>query len=144
MYGTLVAAQQRGAQGHRPWPRRFAFRGRFGMLVHGGGRFHHLGRFHRAMSSRCFHLGRRGSGSLLNLFQRGRERGLVVPLVVERVRASADHAEVSANQIRRVFVQRAGVGLLLGHAQLGEQVENALRLYLELSRQLINPDFAHS
>jgi hypothetical protein len=68
----------------------------------------------------------------------------MVPLVVESLRAVADHAEVSANQVRCVLVQRAGVRFLLGHAQLGEQVENALRLDLELSRQLINPDFAHS
>jgi hypothetical protein len=82
---------------------------------------------------------------MLNLvLNGGRRGGLVVALVVEGVRAGADHAEMSANQVRRVLVQRTGVGLLFGHAQLGEQLENALRLDLELSRQLIDADFAHS
>jgi hypothetical protein len=114
------------------------------MLARGRGRLHHLGRFDGAMGGRCLYQGR-GRWSVLNLLVSGGcGGGLVVPLVVEGVRAGADHAEVSANQVRRVFVQRTGVGLLFGHAQLGEQFENALRLDLELSRQLIDADFAHS
>ena len=74
----------------------------------------------------------------------GLSRSFVVALVVEGVGPGAYYAEVSANQVRLVFFQRTGVGLLFGDAHLGEQVEYALRLYLELSRQLINPDFAHS
>lgn len=86
----------------------------------------------------------RRSGRFNLFLDNGLGRRLVVPLVVECIRAGADHAEVSANQVRLVFFQRTGVGLLFGHAHFGEQIENALRFNLELSRQLINPDFAHS
>jgi hypothetical protein len=113
------------------------------MLAHAGGRLHHLGRFHRAMGGHSRHRSRRGS-LLYLLLDGGRGGRFMVPLLVEGVRSGAVHAEVSANQVRRVLVQRAGVGLLFCHAQFREQVENALRLDLELSRQLINADFAHS
>ena len=86
----------------------------------------------------------RGRRNLRLLFDSSLCRRFVIPVVVERIRPGAYHAEVSANQVRLVFFQRTGVGLLLGDAHFGEQFEYALRLYLELSRQLINPDFAHS
>jgi len=89
---------------------------------------------------------RRGRwGDLLNGLLDGRYAcSLVVPFVIERIGTRADYTEVLANQIGRVFVERTGVGFLLSHAHFGEQVENALRLNFELSRELINPDFAHS
>jgi hypothetical protein len=97
------------------------------------------------MRGRRLHGHRRGSGNLFRiLFDSHRRRRLVIALVVEGIRAGADHSEMSANQVRVVLLQRTGVCFLLGHAQHGEQIENALRLYLELSRQLIDPDFAHS
>jgi hypothetical protein len=42
-----------------------------------------------------------------------------------------------------IFVDRAGVGLLLGHAQLGELVQNLVRLDLQLPSQLINANLVH-
>jgi hypothetical protein len=113
-----------------------------------GGSFHRLGCRHGAMSRSRFHRRHRRHGSVLftlfKVLNGGFGSRLVVAFVVERVRTRAHHTEVFANQFRRVLVQRAGVGLLFGNPQLGEQVENALRLYLELSRQLVNPNFAHN
>jgi hypothetical protein len=42
-----------------------------------------------------------------------------------------------------IFVDRAGVGLLLGHAQLGELVKNLVRFDLQLPSQLINANLVH-
>jgi hypothetical protein len=42
-----------------------------------------------------------------------------------------------------VFVDRAGVRLLLLHAQVRQHVENDARFYFKLPRQLIDPDFLH-
>jgi hypothetical protein len=71
-------------------------------------------------------------------------RRLVIPLVVECIGPGAGFAEVLPNQVRLVLLERTGVGLLFSHPDHWEQVEYALRLYLELSRQLIDADFAHS
>jgi len=59
------------------------------------------------------------------------------------VPAGAVDAKMSANQFRNIVVQGAGVSLFVSDSKLGEQVENFLRLYLELSRQLVNADFLH-
>jgi hypothetical protein len=64
--------------------------------------------------------------------------------VIRSLGTGAEDAEVAANELGVIFVERARVGFLFRYAQLGEQFENALRLDLELSRQLINADFAHS
>jgi hypothetical protein len=42
-----------------------------------------------------------------------------------------------------VFVDRAGVRLLLLHAKVRQHVENDARFYFKLPRQLIDPDFLH-
>src|SRR4051794_5273865 len=47
------------------------------------------------------------------------------------------------NQFRNGFVDRAGVGLFLGDAQLGEHFEDDMRRNLELPRQLVDADFTH-
>jgi hypothetical protein len=44
---------------------------------------------------------------------------------------------------RRLFVNRAGVRLLVRNAELREQLEDPVRLDLELSRQLVDADFTH-
>src|SRR5581483_8800110 len=63
--------------------------------------------------------------------------------VTDFMPARAIGAKVSANQFRNVVIQRAGVRLLVRDSKLREQVENLLRLHLELSRQLVNADFLH-
>lgn len=42
-----------------------------------------------------------------------------------------------------VFVDRAGMGLLLGYAQLGELVQNLVRFDFQLPSQLINTNLVH-
>ena len=42
------------------------------------------------------------------------------------------------------FIDRAGVGFLFSDAQPGEHVEDHVRFYLELARQLINSNFDHT
>ena len=42
-----------------------------------------------------------------------------------------------------VFVDRAGMGLLLGYAQLGELVQNLVRFDFQLPSQLINANLVH-
>jgi hypothetical protein len=42
-----------------------------------------------------------------------------------------------------IFINGAGVGLLLLHAQFGQQIENDTGLHLKLPRQLVNSDFPH-
>ena len=73
----------------------------------------------------------------------GSSRGFMIPLMIECVRTGAIHSEVLPDQIGYVIVQRTGMGFLLGHSQLGEQVENPLRFYLELPRQLVDAGFSH-
>jgi hypothetical protein len=68
----------------------------------------------------------------------------VVALVIECVGPGTDHAEVPPNQVRLILFERTGVGFLFGYAELWEQLKYSLRLDLELSRELIDPDFAHS
>jgi len=42
------------------------------------------------------------------------------------------------------FIDRAGVGLLFGDAQLREHIEDHVRFDLELASQLVNSDFRHT
>jgi hypothetical protein len=56
--------------------------------------------------------------------------------------AAACH--MAANDERQVVVKRAGMGLLVVNAELGEKVEYNARLHFELACQLIDPNFAHT
>jgi len=93
------------------------------------------------MRGRFFH--RRCVNGFHMLFGRGSRRGFMIPLMVVCLRTGAIHPEVLPDEIGNVIVQRAGMGFLLGHSQLGEQVENSLRFYLKLPRQLIDAGFSH-
>src|ERR1039457_4823329 len=42
-----------------------------------------------------------------------------------------------------IFVDRAGVGLLFGYAQLRQPVQDLVRLNLELPSQLVNTNLVH-
>ena len=44
---------------------------------------------------------------------------------------------------RDIFVNRAGVGLLLGDTQFREQLQNFVSLYFQLSSQLVNANLSH-
>ena len=48
-----------------------------------------------------------------------------------------------AQRNRDVFIHRAGMGLLLLHSQLRQEIEYDARLYFQLTRQLVNPNFLH-
>jgi len=135
---------QRRAQGHGPWTSGFGFDGRFGGFGGGSGNLLR-GRHSRngGMRRRSFDRRSRDRGGFHVLIERERDRGFVIPLVIECVRTSAIHPEVFPDEIGDVIVQRAGMGFFLGHSQFGEQVENPLRLYLELPRQLIDAGFSH-
>ena len=52
-------------------------------------------------------------------------------------------AEMCPDEERHVLVDRAGVGLLLGYAEPGQEIENHAWFHLELPRQLIDSDFLH-
>jgi hypothetical protein len=45
---------------------------------------------------------------------------------------------------RYVVVERAGVRLLVGNAQLGQRLEDHVGLYFELAGQLIDANFTHT
>jgi hypothetical protein len=53
-------------------------------------------------------------------------------------------AEVAAHFQCDVVVDRAGVGFLFSNTQLRQEVEDAVRLHLELPGQLVNSDFRHT
>ena len=72
---------------------------------------------------------------LRSLFDGGRVSGSVA------ARASA---QSSAHFERDVVVERTRVGLLIGHAQLGQQLEDHVRLNLQLASKLIYTDFTHT
>jgi hypothetical protein len=90
-----------------------------------------------------FHRRRRRRGGFHLLLDRGSGRRFMIPLMIECRRTRAIHPEVLPDEFGNVVVQRAGMGFLLGHSQLREQVENSLRLYLKLPRQLVDAGFSH-
>ena len=51
--------------------------------------------------------------------------------------------ETAAKLQRNLVVQRAGVGLLVRHSKLGQQLQEDVRFYFELASQLIDANFAH-
>jgi hypothetical protein len=51
--------------------------------------------------------------------------------------------EVLANQLRLVFLQRAGVGLLLGYTDFDQDIKNRLALDLQLPRQIVDSNLTH-
>jgi len=104
------------------------------MLRRGGG-------LNGGMRRRSF--GRRRRGGSHMLLDCGSSGRFMIPLMIECRRTGAIHPEVLPDEIGNVVVQRAGMGFLLGHSQLGEQVENPLRLYLKLPRQLVDAGFSH-
>jgi len=137
-------AAQRRTQGHRPRTSSFGFSRSFGSF--GDESFHVLGgRCGRDGRVRRRFFGRpRGSGGGFLMLLDGQScRGFMVPLMIECLRTCTIHSEMLPDEIGDVVVQRAGMGFLLGHSQLREQVENPLRLDLKLPRQLINAGFFH-
>jgi hypothetical protein len=59
------------------------------------------------------------------------------------VALDARAGEALAKHYGHVFIDGTGVGLLLRDPQLGEQVQDRARFYLELPRQFVDPDFLH-
>jgi hypothetical protein len=52
-------------------------------------------------------------------------------------------AETAAKLQRNLVVERAGVRLLVRDPELRQQIEEDVRLYFELARQLIDANFTH-
>ena len=57
---------------------------------------------------------------------------------------AAASAQPAAHLRRNVIVERARVRLLVHDAQLGQQLEDHVRLNLQLASQLVDADFAHT
>src|SRR5579863_989068 len=51
--------------------------------------------------------------------------------------------ETAAKLQRDLVVQRAGVGLLVRHSELWQQLQEDVRFYFELASQLIDANFTH-
>ena len=51
--------------------------------------------------------------------------------------------EPATHDQRNVFIDRAGVCLLFGHAEFGEQIQDHVRFHLKLPRQLVDANFLH-
>jgi hypothetical protein len=51
--------------------------------------------------------------------------------------------DATANDFRHRLVNGAGMGLLLGYAELGQHLEDAVGGNLKLPRQLIDSDLVH-
>jgi hypothetical protein len=49
-----------------------------------------------------------------------------------------------ADQLRRLLIDRTGVGLFLGNAQLRQHLDDLMRRNFKLPRQFVDADFAHS
>jgi hypothetical protein len=63
---------------------------------------------------------------------------MVVPTIA--VGRFDSEAEPALDGNSNVLIDRAGVGLLFLHAELGQQLENPVRLHFQLPRQLVDPD----
>jgi hypothetical protein len=50
----------------------------------------------------------------------------------------------AAERQRDVVIERAGVGLLVGNTQLGQEVKKHIGLDFQLAGQLINADLTHT
>jgi len=134
---------QRRTQGHRSRARGFRFGRRFGRLnCRGGELFRGRGGRNGNVRGRFFGWRHGGRGGF-HILDDMAGRGFMIPLMIERVRTSAIHPEMFPDELGDIVVQRAGMGFLLGHSQFGEHVENSLRLYLKLPRQLVDAGFSH-
>jgi hypothetical protein len=51
---------------------------------------------------------------------------------------------MAANQERLVVLERTRMGLLVGDAEIGQEVDDHAWLYFQLAGQLINANFAHT
>jgi hypothetical protein len=58
--------------------------------------------------------------------------------------AGLTSGEMAADQQRLVVLERTRVGLLVGDAEIGEEVDDHARLYFQLPSQLIDANFAHT
>jgi hypothetical protein len=70
---------------------------------------------------------------------------IVVTLVtigVFRVRSACPYQAIPQFD-RNVFVNGAGVRLLLLHSQFRQKIENDARFHFKLTRQLVDPNFLH-
>jgi hypothetical protein len=53
-------------------------------------------------------------------------------------------SDTAANFAHDIIVERTRVGLLVGYAEHGQEVENHVGLDLELASQLVDADFTHT
>src|SRR5581483_1353476 len=93
----------------------------------------------RLRSGRRPHFHRRLLGQLRNRLRRGLG-GLRSLRPAISIRTAFGMAEYLAQPGRDVVVDRTGVGLLLGDAQLREPVQDLVGLDLKLTGQLVNPN----
>jgi len=99
----------------------------------------------------------RGNGSMLRrglLMPRGR---LVMRWLLDRLPLGDGHGSIGfaahggarstlhslTDYLRNWLIHGAGVGLLLGHAELGQHVDDGVRGDLELPCELIDSNFTH-
>jgi hypothetical protein len=59
------------------------------------------------------------------------------------LRLRGQKSKVPAQPIGQVVLERAGVGPLVGDAELREQLQKPGRLHLQLPSQLVDPDLTH-
>lgn len=108
-------------------------------------------RFFRRLSGGRRDLGLDGllhsSGRLRRTLRRGffrRHRGGRRFLFEVSLLGTESLTHAKANLQRHVIVERAGMGLLIGDAQFGQNVENDAGLDLKLAGQLVDADFTHT
>jgi hypothetical protein len=81
-------------------------------------------------------------GDRMDAWRRGRFR-LDFYFMLRRRFRRLPLPETAAKLQRNLVVQRAGVGLLVRHSELGQQLQEDVRFYFELASQLIDANFTH-
>ncbi len=92
---------------------------------------HGLGRFAHRRGGGLNRLGRRFDFRLGDFFRLNLARSYVP-------------AQPPADLVGHVVVNRTGVRLLLGDAELGQQIQDLIRLDLEFASQLVDPSLLHT
>jgi hypothetical protein len=59
------------------------------------------------------------------------------------LRLRGQKSKVTAQPIGQVVLERAGVGLLVGDAELGQHLQKPGRLHFQLPSQLVDADLTH-